>query len=152
MSRIKILPGEIVKKIAAGEVIEGPHSVVKELLENAIDACATEIILEIEDGGKRRISVRDNGCGMGREDLMLAFQSHTTSKIVSLSDLEEIRTFGFRGEALASIAAVSRIEALSKENPHFFENAEEEGTRVVIEEGRILKVEGVGHPPGTTIH
>ncbi|HDD60230.1 MAG: DNA mismatch repair endonuclease MutL [Thermoplasmata archaeon] len=152
MRRIRVLPGEVVKKIAAGEVIDGPHSVVKELVENSLDAGADEITVELEEGGRRRITVRDNGCGMGREDLMLAFQSHTTSKIKDSRDLLQVMTFGFRGEALASVAAVSRVEAISRENPRFFKDAEEEGTRVLLEEGRILKVEGAGHPPGTTIH
>ncbi|MEM3567065.1 MAG: DNA mismatch repair endonuclease MutL [Thermoplasmata archaeon] len=104
MQKIRVLSEELIGKIAAGEVVENPASVVKELVENAIDAGATEIRIEIEAGGKKRIKVMDNGCGMSPEDARIAWQRHTTSKISSPDDLFRIRTLGFRGEALASIA------------------------------------------------
>lgn len=114
MGRIKILDQNMVNMIAAGEVIERPASVVKELMENSLDAGATKITVSIEDGGRKLISVADNGCGMGPEDLATAFEPHTTSKIKTSKDLRGISTLGFRGEALASIAAVSQVKAVSR--------------------------------------
>ncbi len=112
--KINVLPPAVYNKIAAGEVVDRPYSVVKELVENAIDAGATEIRVEIEGGGKRLIRVTDNGSGMGKDDLPLAYSSHATSKLYSADDLFSIRTLGFRGEAIASVAAVSRMEIVSR--------------------------------------
>ena len=109
MSKIKILPEILSNKIAAGEVVERPSSVVKELIENALDAGATKIITEIEKGGRSAIRISDNGIGMNRDDALLALERYATSKIYEDRDLFSIRTLGFRGEALPSIASVSRI-------------------------------------------
>ena len=114
MSIIQLLPSELINQIAAGEVVERPASVVKELVENAIDAGADRIDVEADDGG-RRIRVADNGCGMSGEDLALAFQNHTTSKVRTLEDLFQLGTLGFRGEALASIAAISKVTCTSRQ-------------------------------------
>jgi len=143
--KITILPEELTKKIAAGEVIERPASIVKELLENALDAGATEITVELRKGGKEFIRVMDNGEGMGRKDAALAFERHATSKILSFDDLYRVRTFGFRGEALPSVAAVTRVELLTKqgESPA--------GTRVVVEAGKVKTVSDTGCPAGTSV-
>ena len=115
MARIKLLDEDTVNKIAAGEVIERPASAVKEMVENSIDAGATRILVELEEGGRNLIKVIDDGCGMDPEDLSLAFQKHATSKIRSASDLSNISTMGFRGEALASIASVAgSVEVYTK--------------------------------------
>ena len=110
---VRILPESLINKIAAGEVVERPASVVKELLENAIDAGATEVQVSIKNGGKDLISILDNGCGMNESDAQLAVERHATSKIINEEDLFRIRTLGFRGEALASIAAISHFEILT---------------------------------------
>src|SRR6202049_3313694 len=110
MSQIRILPEHVANKIAAGEVVERPASVVKELLENALDAGAKSVRIEVESGGKRMIRVVDDGCGMGRDDALLAFERHATSKLRTADDLLSISTLGFRGEALPTIAAVSRLK------------------------------------------
>ena len=109
-NKVKILPEELTNKIAAGEVVDRPASIVKELVENAIDAGSDKITIILKNGGKTLIQIVDNGTGMSREDSILAIQRHTTSKISSYNDLHNIKTLGFRGEALASIASVSRME------------------------------------------
>ncbi len=145
MARIKILPDVIANKIAAGEVVERPSSVVKELLENSLDAGATRIRIEVEAGGKKRILIVDDGCGMVRDDALLAFERHATSKLRSAEDLLSISTLGFRGEALPSIGAVSRL-LLETRAPE-----DQSGTRVEISGGRLLKVQEAGLPLGTSI-
>lgn len=142
---IKILPENLTNKIAAGEVVDRPASVVKELVENSIDAGADEISIIIKDGGKALIQVVDNGCGMHESDLLLAFQRHATSKIFNYEDLNRIQTMGFRGEALASIASVSRVEAKSVETNQTF------GKIVFIDGGVVEKIDGTGGNSGTSI-
>src|SRR3989441_10492933 len=145
MSKIRVLPDQIVNQIAAGEVVERPASVAKELVENAIDAHATRISIEIEAGGRRLLKGSDDGEGMTRDDAVLAFERHATSKISRAEDLNGIATLGFRGEALASIASVARVELVTKT-----EDASA-GTRVVIEGGRMRDVKDAAHPRGTTV-
>ncbi len=140
---IRILPPDISNKIAAGEVVERPASVVKELVENAIDAGSTNINVEIRAGGKRLISVSDNGVGMNREDALIAIERHATSKISTVEDLETIQTFGFRGEALPSIASVSQFELLTR-TPDAVE-----GTKITVEGGVVRPVQASGCSPGT---
>jgi len=142
--RIRILPDALANQIAAGEVVERPASVVKELVENALDAAATRIEIALENGGKTEVRVADDGCGMGREDALLSLDRHATSKIATAEDLRRIRTFGFRGEALPSIAAVSRLTLETAE-------AGSIGTRVRVAAGRILGVEDCARQPGTTV-
>ncbi|HZI64421.1 MAG TPA: DNA mismatch repair endonuclease MutL, partial [Thermoanaerobaculia bacterium] len=142
--RIRILPDTLVSQIAAGEVVERPASVVKELVENALDAGATEIRVELEGGGRRGIRVRDDGAGMGRDDALLAFDRHATSKISSFADLERVGTLGFRGEALAAIAAVSRIELVTAEDAG-------DGQRVRLEGGKVRSAEPTAAPRGTSV-
>ena len=144
MIRIHRLPEELVGKIAAGEVVERPASVVKELVENALDAGAGEIEIELAAGGKGRIYVRDDGHGMSPEDVLLALEPHATSKIAGFDDLLRIRSLGFRGEALASIAAVSRVDLQSAEEPG-------DGCRVLAEPGREPQVEPISRPRGTSV-
>ncbi len=144
MPRIHLLPDPLVSQIAAGEVVERPASVVKELLENALDAGAREVDVELEAGGKARIAVRDDGSGMGRDDALLAFDRHATSKIASFDDLERVGTLGFRGEALASIAAVAKVELTTAEAPG-------DGHRVQVEGGKIRLAEPCARPRGTAI-
>jgi len=145
MSRIRILPEAVANKIAAGEVVERPASVVKELLENALDAGANTIRIEVEQGGKRMIRVIDDGHGMTHDDALLAFERHATSKLRSADDLLSISTLGFRGEALPTIAAVSRLLLETRDG------AEAEGTRVEFAGGKLVNVKPAGLPPGTTI-
>ena len=145
MGRIHVLSEQVANKIAAGEVVERPASVVKELLENSLDAGSTRIKIQIEAGGKKLIQITDNGCGMVRDDALLAFERHATSKIKNAEDLLSVATHGFRGEALPSIASVSRL--------HLETRAPEEtsGSIVEINGGKILKVEEAGLPAGTSI-
>src|SRR4029079_1056761 len=145
MGRIHVLSEAVANKIAAGEVVERPASVVKELLENALDAGATRIKLQIEAGGKKLIQITDDGCGMVRDDAMLAFERHATSKIKDADDLLNISTLGFRGEALPSIASVARLH-LETRSPE-----DDSGTILEINGGKILKVEEAGLPAGTSI-
>ncbi len=145
MNRIKVLPDSLANQIAAGEVVERPASVVKELVENAIDAKATRLQIDIELGGRRLIRVSDDGEGMPRDDAILAFERHATSKISSLEDLARIGTLGFRGEALASISSVSRVELTTKAP------ADKVATQVVIEGGRLIDVRDDARDRGTTI-
>ncbi len=144
MGKIVILDDQTANQIAAGEVVEGPASVVKELVENAVDAGAAQVQVEIRSGGVKLIRVTDNGSGMERDDVELAFERHATSKIRKIADLDAIRSMGFRGEALASIASVSRLEMLTRTADSAI------GVKVAVEGGRILSVEDAGCPVGTT--
>lgn len=145
MSKIRVLPDHLSNLIAAGEVVERPASVAKELVENAIDAGATRIVIDVESGGRRLLKITDDGEGMMRDDAILAFERHATSKITSAEDLSAIATLGFRGEALASIASVARVELITRRDDTGA------GTRVVIEGGRMRDVKDAAHPRGTTI-
>ena len=142
---IKILEKNVADKIAAGEVIDRPVSIIKELLENSIDAGASTITVEIKNGGKSYIRVTDNGCGIPSDEAELAFMRHATSKIQSENDLDAIKTLGFRGEALASICAVARVELITKTLES------KVGRKVVIEGSQTLENTGIGCPEGTTV-
>lgn len=141
---IQVLDQETINKIAAGEVIERPSSVVKELVENAIDAGTTAVTIEIKDGGISFIRITDNGSGISKDDIPMAFLRHSTSKIKSIEDLMNVSSLGFRGEALSSIAAVSQVELITKTADDFT------GSRYVIEGGNEISLEEVGAPDGTT--
>jgi DNA mismatch repair protein MutL len=145
LGKIAILAPEVVRQIAAGEVIERPASVVKELVENSIDADSTAITVEIKDAGMKEIKVLDNGCGMTEEEVLVAVRRHATSKIKTSADLAAIKTLGFRGEALPSIAAVSRFSLITRTSEMVA------GTRLLIEGGEIKEVAPVGCPPGTQV-
>ncbi len=145
MSRIHILPEVLSNKIAAGEVVERPASVVKELLENALDAGSDRIIVEVEKGGRSLIRVSDNGYGMSKDDALLSIERYATSKIQNDSDLYSIQTLGFRGEALPSIASVSRFELETRQKES------DTGTRIYMEGGKIVDVRDIGAPAGTQI-
>jgi DNA mismatch repair protein MutL len=151
--RIRVLPDAVANQIAAGEVVERPASVVKELVENALDAAATRVDIELEQGGKRRVRVSDDGHGMGREDALLCLDRHATSKISTASDLVGVRTLGFRGEALPSIAAVSKLTLETSEavGEGVGEGDAAAGTRIVAEGGRIDALEDVARRSGTTV-
>jgi DNA mismatch repair protein MutL len=145
MSKIRVLSDHLANQIAAGEVVERPASVAKELVENAIDAGARRIEVDVEAGGRRLLRVTDDGEGMTQDDALLAFERHATSKISTAADLSSISTLGFRGEALASIASVARVELVTQRE------GEGEGTRVLIEGGRMRDVKPAARPRGTTI-
>ena len=145
MGRIRVLSDQVANQIAAGEVVERPASVVKELLENSLDAGATRVRVEVEAGGRKLIRIVDNGHGMGRDDALLAFERHATSKLRSSDDLLSIATLGFRGEALPSIASVARV-SLDTRQPE-----DEVGTSLEIAGGNLLRVDDAGLPAGTTI-
>ena len=142
---IRILDEFIADKIAAGEVIERPLSIVKELIENSIDAGSSQIVIEIKNGGKSYIRVTDNGSGIVSDEIELAFERHATGKISKLSDLDHINTLGFRGEALASITAISRLTVYSK-------TADSElGTKLKMQGGTTVSIEKTGMNTGTTM-
>ena len=142
---IKILAREVISKIAAGEVVERPASVVKELVENALDAGATQIAVEAQGGGVSLIRVTDNGSGIPASDVELAFHRYATSKIGALTDLEKISTLGFRGEALPSIAAVAEVEILTKADD------DTAGTYLYLKDGNVVKRDKRSRPQGTTV-
>lgn len=145
MGRIKLLDNTTIQKIAAGEVIERPSSIVKELIENSLDANSSNITVEIKNGGKSYIRVTDDGDGIEADDLNLAFKRHSTSKLSSVEDLYRIRSLGFRGEALASISHVSMVEVMTKTKNGFG------GIHAIVEKGEIISKEPIGCPKGTTI-
>src|SRR6202142_129629 len=145
MGKIRVLPDQVANKIAAGEVVERPASVVKELLENSLDAGATDLRIDVDSGGRRLIRIADDGCGMLRDDALLAFERHATSKLHDVKDLLSIATLGFRGEALPSIASVSRL-LLETRSPD-----EQTGTRVEIAGGKILSCDEIARTAGATI-
>lgn len=145
MSRIQLLDDLTIQKIAAGEVIERPSSIIKELIENSIDANARNIVVEINDGGKSYIRVTDDGEGIEEDEIELAFKRHSTSKLKVIDDLNNIFTLGFRGEALASVAAVAKVEVLTKTKNS------SAGIHAFIEEGKIKSIDKVGTPKGTTM-
>ena len=145
MGRIHVLSEHVANKIAAGEVVERPASVVKELIENSLDAGAKRVRVQVEAGGKKLIQVVDDGCGMVRDDAMLAFERHATSKLKNPEDLLSIATLGFRGEALPSIASVARVRLETRAV------GESSGSVLEIAGGKILKIEEAGLPEGTSI-
>ena len=142
---IHVLPDSLVNRIAAGEVVERPSSVVKELVENSLDAAAEHIRVELAGGGRSLVRVTDDGCGMDGDDALLALERHATSKIARPEDLERIATLGFRGEAIPAIAAVSRFELLTAADPA------QGGVRITVEGGRVVAVDGAARPRGTTV-
>ena len=146
MNRIRLLPEQVANQIAAGEVVERPASVVKELVENALDAQATRVDVVIQAGGRSLIRVTDDGTGMNRDDALLCLERHATSKIQRAEDLSAIATMGFRGEALPSIASVSRLALTTRER-----DADADATQVVIHGGKIVAVKAAGSPPGTCV-
>jgi len=143
--KIRVLDDSTINKIAAGEVVERPASIIKELVENSLDAGASSVSIRIEDGGRELIAVRDDGCGMSREDALMAFQRHATSKISTIDDLQKLSSYGFRGEALAAIAAVSSMTLGTKEH----EVAE--GTEIIVYGGTVERPSPAGVPAGTEV-
>ena len=146
MNRIRLLPEHVANQIAAGEVVERPASVVKELVENSLDAQATNITVEIQAGGRSLIRVSDDGVGMSKDDALLCLERHATSKIQKAEDLQSISTMGFRGEALPSIASVCRLTLTTRER-----DGDPAATQVIINGGKLLEVKAAGSPPGTSI-
>src|SRR5512136_620435 len=163
MNRIRLLPEQVANQIAAGEVIERPASVVKELVENALDAQARQLVVEIQAGGRSLVRVVDDGLGMSRDDALLCLERHATSKIRRAEDLAAIATLGFRGEALPSIASVSRFTLTTREQENASgarvppatggrdPGAAIEGTQIVVHGGKIVEVKAAGSAPGTTV-
>src|SRR5690242_8031802 len=147
MNRIRLLPEQVANQIAAGEVVERPASVVKELVENSLDAQATRLSVEVQAGGRSLVRVSDDGIGMSRDDALLCLERHATSKILRAEDLAAISTMGFRGEALPSIASVSRFILTTRER----ESDSPEGTQIVISAGKILEVKAAASAPGSTV-
>jgi len=147
MNRIRLLSEQVANQIAAGEVVERPASIVKELVENSLDARPSKIIVEIQAGGRSLIQVTDDGCGMSRDDALLSLERHATSKILRAEDLSSISTMGFRGEAIPSIASVSRMTITTREK----ESDSPEGTQIVINGGRIIEVKAAGCAAGTSM-
>ena len=145
MPTIRILPDILASQVAAGEVVERPSSVVKELVENSVDAQAREILVEIERGGTALIRVTDDGTGMEREDALLSLERHATSKLRLSSDLNAIATLGFRGEAVPSIASVSRFRLITRQHSQIV------GTEIVVDGGKVKDVRDAGAAPGTSI-
>lgn len=145
MGKIIVLDELTINQIAAGEVIERPASVVKEMVENSIDAGATKIDIEVQKGGIKKIRITDNGSGIKEDDLEFAFERHATSKIKTAKDLETVKSMGFRGEALASIAAISNVELVTKTEE------DEIGHKIVLEGGDVLEKTETGAQKGTTI-
>ena len=143
--KIVVMPEDLSNRIAAGEVIERPASIVKELVENSLDAGATDILIELEGGGKQSVKIVDNGRGIDRDDVKLAFERHATSKIYTFEDIHNITSFGFRGEAIASIASISRIEILTRKNESL------SGTRAVVRGGKVEEIIDAGCPVGTSV-
>ncbi|HEX7618097.1 MAG TPA: DNA mismatch repair endonuclease MutL, partial [Verrucomicrobiae bacterium] len=147
MNRIRLLSEQVANQIAAGEVVERPASVVKELVENSLDAGPQKITVEIGAGGRSFIRVTDDGAGMSRDDALLCLERHATSKIQRAEDLASIATLGFRGEALPSIASVSRFTLTTRER----ENPSPEGTQIIVSGGKIVEIKAAGSAPGTSI-
>ena len=147
MNRIRLLSEQVANQIAAGEVVERPASVVKELVENSLDAQATRLTVEIHAGGRSLIRVTDDGLGMSRDDALLSLERHATSKILRAEDLSAVSTMGFRGEALPSIASVSRFTLTTRER----DSAAPEGTEIIVNGGKIIAVKGCGSAPGTCV-
>jgi DNA mismatch repair protein MutL len=147
MNRIRLLSEQVANQLAAGEVVERPASVVKELVENSLDAQASRLAVEIHAGGRSLIRVTDDGLGMSRDDALLSLERHATSKILRAEDLSAISTMGFRGEALPSIASVSRFTLITRER----DGPSPEGTEIIVNGGKIIAVKGCGSPPGTCI-
>ena len=145
MGKIVLLDELTINQIAAGEVIERPASVIKEMVENSIDAGADKITVEIRNGGISYIKITDNGSGIAKDDLEIAFERHATSKIRNASDLDTVTSMGFRGEALASIAAIANVELVSKTKE------QDVGYKIVVEAGNVLEKEEVGCQVGTSI-
>src|SRR6478736_910909 len=145
MPTIRILTDRVANQIAAGEVIERPAAVVKELVENSLDAGATRVEIEFSHGGRSLIRVEDNGCGMSKDDALMSLERHATSKLVETADLDQLDTFGFRGEAVPSIASVSRFELRTRPE------SQSAGTEIVINGGKLVHVRECGLAPGTRI-